>query len=309
MAIFDLFSKRGRRARGELPDVYQYESLPPAFRVQVVHILRDLFGSPEYDGSQTEDVFKAIHGILCREYGQFVLSDRFEGRGQWRAAVFEFLMKTDTEKALDVIEVAFRIGEGLAGDQGFQWHSKPTVTVKDAIVELNERFRYHGIGFQFESSAIIRVDSQTLHAESVRPALQLLSDKRFAGANAEFLKAHEHYRHGRNAECMNECLKALESTLKIICGKQGWSFRETDTAKTLIDVVFTNGLVPHWLQSEFTALRSTLESGVPTARNRLAGHGQGGSTRQIPGHMAAYLLHLTASAILLLVEAERNQDP
>ncbi|MGH8648141.1 MAG: DUF7014 domain-containing protein, partial [Burkholderiales bacterium] len=31
-------------------------------------------------------------------------------------------------------------------------------------------------------------------------------------------------------------LKALESILKVICKKQGWSFRETDTAKTLIDV-------------------------------------------------------------------------
>ena len=74
---------------------------------------------------------------------------------------------------------------------------------------------------------------------------------------------------------MNECLKALESTLKIICAKRKWPHRDTDTAKTLIDVVFAHGLVPDWLQSEFTALRSTLESGVPTGRNRLSGHGQG----------------------------------
>jgi hypothetical protein len=73
--------------------------------------------------------------------------------------------------------------------------------------------------------------------EAVKPALELLSDERFAGANAEFLEAHEHYRHGRHAECMNECLKAFESTLKIICKKQKWPFKDTDTAKALIDVV------------------------------------------------------------------------
>jgi hypothetical protein len=36
MAIFDLFSKRQRRARGEVPDVYQYETLPVEFRTQVL---------------------------------------------------------------------------------------------------------------------------------------------------------------------------------------------------------------------------------------------------------------------------------
>ena len=134
-----------------------------------------------------------------------MLSDSYAGRREWRAIVFDFFMKTDTEKALDVIELSFRFAEHLTEDQQFRYTSRPTMTASDGVAELNERFRYHGIGFQFESGEIVRVDSQILHAEAVRPALQLLSEKRFAGANAEFLKAHEHYRHGRNAECMNEC--------------------------------------------------------------------------------------------------------
>jgi Domain of unknown function (DUF7014) len=108
------------------------------------------------------------------------------------------------------------------------------------------------------------VDSEYLHAEAVRPALFVVSAPRFAGANSEFLRAHEHYRHGRHAEAMNECLKALESTLKVICRSRNWAFNETDTANTLINIVFQQGLVPPWLQSEFAGLRTTLESGVPT---------------------------------------------
>lgn len=38
MKIYELFSKRQKRLRGEVPDVYQYETIPPELRVQVVHI-------------------------------------------------------------------------------------------------------------------------------------------------------------------------------------------------------------------------------------------------------------------------------
>lgn len=44
----------------------------------------------------------------------------------------------------------------------------------------------------------------------------VLSDKRYKGASQEFLAANEHYRHGRYKECLNDCLKAFESTMKII---------------------------------------------------------------------------------------------
>jgi hypothetical protein len=49
----------------------------------------------------------------------------------------------------------------------------------------------------------------------------VLWSAKFDGANEEYLKAHEHYRHRRNkeclTECLTECLKAFESTMKIIC--------------------------------------------------------------------------------------------
>lgn len=303
LAIFDLFSKRARRLRGEAKDVYQYEVLPPEFRAQVVHILTDLFGDPNAYNSRTEDAFKAMHDVLCREYGRFRLSKRFEGPGYWCAAVFDFVMTAPTEEVLDLVEIAIPFVTGLSGDWHFNNYSKPAMTPDAAVAELNARFQERGIGFQYEGGKVVRVDSQVLHAEAVKPALSLLADSDFAGANSEFMKAHEHHRHGRHAECINECLKALESTLKTICHKRKWAHQDTDTAKALIDVVFAQGLVPSWLQSEFTALRATLESGVPTGRNRTSGHGQGVVLRVVPPHLASYVLHLTASAIVFLVES------
>jgi len=41
MPIFELFSKRQKKLKGEVPDVYQYKDIGQKFRVQVVHIVRD----------------------------------------------------------------------------------------------------------------------------------------------------------------------------------------------------------------------------------------------------------------------------
>ena len=75
---------------------------------------------------------------------------------------------------------------------------------------------------------------------------------------------------------------ALESTLKVICHRRAWQFdAEKDTASSLIDIVFKEGLIPDYLQSQFGALRSVLESGVPTIRNRAGGHGAGVKEAQV----------------------------
>ncbi len=142
-----------------------------------------------------------------------------------------------------------------------------------------------------------------IHEEIVRPALSILSDPMYEGANAEFLSAHEHYRTGKYKECLNDCLKAFESTMKAICTHRGWEFNVGDTANRLIKIVFEHELIPSFMQSHFTALKSTLEAGVPTIRNRLSGHGQGAEEVTVPESIAAYALHLTASNVLLLTRA------
>ena len=120
---------------------------------------------------------------------------------------------------------------------------------------------------------MVRIDSELLHQEVIKPALHLLNGPQFAGAEKEFLKAHKHYREQEFEDTISESLKALESTLKVICKQKGWSFIERDTASKLIQIVFDNGLIPTYLQSQFNSLRSLLVSGVPTMRNRDSSHG------------------------------------
>ncbi len=142
----------------------------------------------------------------------------------------------------------------------------------------------------------------------MKPVLDLLgSAKEYSGANDEFLKAHEHYRHGRYKECLVECLKAFESLMKGICQKNSWPYDKNGTSKALINVCFEKGLIPSYLQSQFSSLRSLLESGTPTIRNKEGGHGQGAEITKVPEHLASYVLHLTATNMLFLANCQLNR--
>lgn len=303
MAIFDLFSKRQKRLRGEYPDVYVYDELPHTFRVQVVHIVKDAIGKSH----KSNKIYQGIHDILCQEYGEFCLSDsRFSSIDE---SVFNefFLNEKSVEKCLDVIELSFRLIDRMIGDhfkrndqQYVKEEYKITILPDEAISDLNTRFKEHGIGYQFESPYIIRVDSEFIHSEVVKPTLLILRGKQYAGANDEFLNAHEHYRHGKYKECLNDCLKAFESTMRVICNRRGWDVSEKATASALIKACIDNELLPSFLNSQ-------LESAIPTVRNKLSGHGQGETPVAVPEHLARYALHLTATTILLLAEADANK--
>lgn len=303
MTILDIFSRRQRQKRGEFPDVYQYKVLPPDLRVQVVHLMTDVAGEIQGLAHTIGRILTAVHDILVREYGCFRLVDSQVGPVD--GVVKFFLQTPDVEKALDVVELFFRIAGNMAADSGPQYPLiDGRVLVKDAIDDLNARFREHCVGYAFESGDVLRVDSQLLHAEVVRPALQLLNAPGYSTAEAEFLSAHEHYRHRRFPESINESLKAFESVMKIICTKRRWVYNNTDTAKRLIEICLQNGLISPALLNHFSSVRAALESGVPVVRNRLTGHGQGTQPVPVPESLAAYILHLAAANALFLVRAE-----
>jgi hypothetical protein len=67
MGVFNLFSKRQRQARGEMPDVYVFDKLPPALRVQIVHIIQDAFGVDHYNHYYVANTYEFVKQTLCRE--------------------------------------------------------------------------------------------------------------------------------------------------------------------------------------------------------------------------------------------------
>lgn len=311
MAIFDLFSKRQKKLRGDIPDVYTYDKIPIGLRVQIVYILKDaLGGEQEYytNPVKVKGAYKFIVDALCREYGTFRLPhvEEYGERNYFTELNNHFLQEDDIEKTIDIIELSFWYINIHTRNVAYLCRRNCSEYANKAIKELNERFKEHGVGYQFVENEIIRIDSELLHVEAVKPALKLLNQKDYQGAQQEFLSAFEHYRHGRNKEALNDCLKAFESTMKVICGKRNWVYRPKDTARDLVKICFDNELIPSFWQQQLISLRSMLESSIPTGRNKLGGHGQGSTPISVPDYLVAYMLHMTASTVVFLTTAEKN---
>lgn len=314
MPISDIYSKRKKRLQGESPEIYSYDTLNRNLRVQIVQIWSSVieeFSRDFYEQRFIIDSCNEIVKKLCTEYGVFNLLDllskpQITPEYSDDALRLFFLEVEDVEKALSVVEFIFQVVDNqIRNHHSTLAYMNPT-TIDAAIEELNYRFREDGVGYQYESGKIIPITSEFIHSEVVKPALGLLNQRRFAGAQEEFLKAHEHYRNRDTKEALYFCLKAFESVVKAISDKRGWIYDERSTAKDLIQICFDKGLIPNFWQSHYSSLRSLLESGVPTGRNKLSGHGQGSKPITVPDHLAAYMIHMTASAIVFLAESENK---
>ena len=324
MDVNELYFKRQERMREDFTDTYQYTNCPSELRVQIFHMLVKVFYDPYlYQALSLLEVlfnrnmrslitksnleFEKINKKFAREKGRFSLksdTNNVQSPNSYKS-IFEFIMTEENiEDFLTIIELLFSVVENTASRTDFARRKNASEIAREVVLELNQRFREHGVGYQYESGQIVRIDSEFIHLETVKPALQLLSKPIYNGAQKEFLKAHEHYRHQRYSEALVECLKAYESTLKIILDKNKWEYSSNATADELTGRVMQSGLVPDFWQQHFKSLKNTLTSGVPTARNKVAGHGAGNEVREIPEYLVSYILHMTASTIVFLVKAD-----
>lgn len=299
MPIFNLYSKRMKVDRGEVPDVYQYNTFEQPLKVQIVHIITDAFGNESH--GEVIKLYQEIVGVLCREYGVFELLPNSQRYSPSNHLLNYFLQEKDNEKSFDVIELCFRVIDNHIRDN-YYYVTQNQVKIKadDAINELNERFQEHAFGYKYESGIILKITSEYTHKEIVKPALTILNNHKFAGAQQEFLSAHSHYRNKENKECMNDCLKSFESTIKVVLNELKISYEPNATSKALISLLFSNGYIPTYLQSNYNGLQSILESGVPTLRNKLSGHGQGSKVIDVDDKYVEYILNLTATSIVFL---------
>ena len=306
----DIFSKRQKKLRGDTPDEYTYDDLPEPLRVQIFQIWMDILGGiNEYnDKLNVQKTYHFIFRSLCHEYGEVQLSPTIRKQG---GSLFDelygfFLKEKNVERALDVVELSFNAIDSDTRSFEYLGRSDASDRADAAIDELNHRFKEHRVGYQYSPPQIVRMDSEFIHSEVVKPALGLLNQAHYAGAKQEFLEAYEYYRKENSKEALSCCLKAFESVMKAICDKRDWKYENSATSKSLIQICLKNELIPSYWQQHYTSLKSFLESGVPTGRNKLSGHGQGTKPTSVPNHLVAYMLHMTASTIVFLAEAEKN---
>jgi Domain of unknown function (DUF7014)/AbiJ N-terminal domain 4 len=296
--ILDLYSSRQTEAKSAA-DVWVCDQIPDRLRVQVSNILKDAAGTSD----RAVAIYQYVSREVAHEHGMTSLATKPDDP----AADVHACLRTSKNPLLwlDVIELCFRLIEKYFSEYNQSaWQARGIrISTAQAIEELNERFRRAGFGYRFESSKIIRVDSEVVHKEAVRPALQLLSDPRFAGANDEFRAAFDRLKAGENKDCAVDALNALESTMKAICDAKGWKYDKDARANDLLKILRREKLFPDFADQSFDQLVSTLKSGLPAVDNESGGHGQGSIPVEIPTYVAVYALNLAASNIRFLVEA------
>ncbi len=290
------------------PDVYIYDSFPEKLKNQIVHIWEKIFKQAE--GEFDHSLWTKIYSLICEEHGKKVLiDDTFDTINSKHLDVIKYFENLNSiDECIDVIEiisfVIFQTPKILNDKYGiiFDWKYSPAEVNKD----INRRFLENGVGFQIMGETIIRIDNNILHNEAVLQTLTFLKSPVFKNVNDEFISAHTHFRHNRNKECLTDCLKALETTMIIICDQNKWETKKNSTANQLIEICIENKLIPDYLLSHFTSIRSSLESGIPTIRNKLGGHGQGINKIIVPNHFASYILYLTGTTINFLISCHNE---
>lgn len=300
--MFKLLSERLKNKDGE-PEVYVYDEFSEAFRNQVFYIVEDILD--RYD-----NLWDDVHDFFSREKG-------LKGMGPYQKNIFRYgkenieryVGNSSNADFMDFTDYVFNIFDEVCREAPPRSNVDINKLVDNAIRELNYRFKQHNLGYEFVNGEIIRIDNKLLHQEVVKPALKLLFEEGFEGAEQEFRNAFEKRRKGDNKNAILEAGKSFESTMKTICDKKGYAYdKAKDTAQKLISILESNNFYPTYMSSHMTNLRTTLETGLPVVRNKTAGHGQGSVVTPISDEFAEYALNLAATNIVLLVKLYQSTN-
>lgn len=297
-----------QRQRGEdVPDVLQYDDLPVEFRNQFMYILSDVCNSAN------DELAMFLAKQYCREkgfrnLGGYTIHDSRTAR----LAFDKYIDDSTTDELLDLIDFICNM---------LNWRIDPTkpkqytvsyemiYAIQRAFTELNDRFKQHNLGYEVTNGQLMRIDNQTVHAQYVKPALQLLCDEEFAGAEEEYRNAFEARRAGNNKDAILNAGKCFESVMKTICEKKKYdTSKKGDSARALLNVLKTNGFFPTYMETHLGGVVTTLESGAPTVRNQVAGHGQGSEITDAPDCLVDYVLGLVAVNSVLLVKLYKESN-
>lgn len=300
MGPLNLYSRRKKDRSGSV-DPLTYDAIDDATRVRLVHVFRGYF---TFHDAHT--YWEYIVKVLREERGVFHLTERSRYTENVEEEVLHYLLgEKSVDSTLDCIELICKI---MLHSSTYDPY-RPT-KAKSAIESVNRWLAEASIGYEFviqdepANCEIIQISDRASHSEIVVPALHVLTDRRLATANSEFLSALAHLRKSEWGDAISEAAKSLESVLKTIAAEKKWPHDPSrDTLKKLLDLAIKNGGHDAMWQSHFDAVRVLLESGLGTARNRLDAHGQGATPRKVPEHLARFAVHQAAAAILFFSSA------
>lgn len=301
--FYEFFSQR---QRGEdVPDVLQYDDLPVEFRNQFMYILSDVCNSAN------DELAMFLAKQYCREKGFRNLAGyTIHDSRTARLAFDKYIDTSTTDEMLDLIDFICSMLNWLITTQTFTQYMlyETPNAIRCAFAELNNRFKQHNLGYEVTNGQLVRIDNQVIHAQYVKPALQLLGDEEFAGAEEEYRNAFEARRAGNNKDAILNAGKCFESVMKIICRKKYNADVDNCAAGALLDKLEQKEFFPKYMNKHFEKIVDTLRFGAPTVRNKVAGHGQGSEITEAPDCLVDYVLGLVAVNSVLLVKLYKESN-
>ena len=300
--LFDVFSARPEAAAKKTHEI------PRTTRTRVLMWVNEIYrgARPEFGVHPCEDYSAEFWQDIARRILYRTGDTRIAETSSWHdgpRAVMEHVFNSPGEQFLDFLEDVFsadvywRVSgmndDGLVDELNALLNKDNvpyslTYFVREKVMEDN----HYSVATHAYPKVIMK-ESEVLHTNATAPALALLQRPHFRGANQEFLAALEDYRKADYADCLTKCGSAFESALKVICDRKGWTYKQTDTAKTLITTFISKTQTDSYLEPVLTI--------IATLRNRMSSaHGAGTAVKQPPVHMAQYALNATASAIILV---------
>ena len=294
--MLNLFSERNKTKN--VDEVIIFDKLPEKLRIQLKFITEDIL-------DKHKNSYTIIHKALCEKKGKLSLSPKRHLGYRDKETMLELFIneKDDINIIFDIVELTLRYHSYFLYEKYDYNKQYAKETMQEVENKINIRFKESSVGYKVIDCNIIKIDSETTFNEIIKPTIKLTHSKLFENVNLEYIDAIKSYQNGDNKNCLIKCLNSFESTMKIICDKKGWKYGDSATSNKLLNICFENELVPKKMQSEFTGLRSLLESGIPPVRNHYAGHGKGKEKVVVEDYLARYAFNITGSCILLLIEA------
>ena len=212
-------------------------------------------------------------------YGTFKLSRNPNTRTPIEDGI-GFVLESEPDKFFDFLEAMFKT----------KCVSRRVFDLKDFVDALNLILRSDEVPFQLTPIVtrrkplpnggysistialpkVVRVDDNVAHTEAILPALSILADIDYGGANDEFRNALDDYRKGDTVDCVAKCGSAFESVLKVLCQKNHIECDpDKDAAARLLDK-----LLPHSTLDAATFKEPLIA--VARMRNRLSSSHGGG---------------------------------
>ncbi|WP_223553462.1 STM4504/CBY_0614 family protein [Lysinibacillus sphaericus] len=268
----------------EVNDVFQYEDVSTKMKNQFIFMVEKIVGE-KLERFYKDEFWKKVINRINVEYGKNV-----RGIAYPEEKVHEAFEKLNNEESLYFFEMVLD-----------EMDVQIVFDYEEFVERLNKIFLGNSFGYEFVEGQLIRIDRKFIHQEIVMDAIKLLHENDFESASIEYMQAFSDYKNGNLKGAITNAGKSFESTMKIICEEMNYSYKQGDSAKKLISTLMDKGFIPSYLQTHFSGLNNTLESGLPTVRNKHS-HGDGAIEVEVTDKIVRYSLNLCATNIVLLVE-------